>query len=199
MHREGDQIFMCSKHSIENIQTVQEAKHLLESINVNASIISVIIEREHTGDIDVLVQTRWKPEKDPQYSGTLEIPAGGIHAYENVYDAVKREVLEETGLRVKSFYPDIQTKTYAPKDDDCFAFMPFCCQQQLRGGVPRLGFVFICSVEDKEPIPQRDEVKDIRWIKKFQLKKIFEATPERIFTLQLPVLDYYFNYHSHKA
>lgn len=190
---------MYSKRSIENIQTVQEAKHLLESIDVNASIISVIIEREHTGDREVLVQTRWKPEKDPQYSGTLEIPAGGIHAYENVYDAVKREVLEETGLRVKSFYPDIQTKTYAPKDDDCFAFMPFCCQQQLRGGVPRLGFVFICSVEDTEPIPQRDEVKDIRWIKKFQLKKIFETTPERIFTLQLPVLDYYFNYNSREA
>jgi len=37
---------------------------------------------------------------------------------------------EETGLRVTSFYPDIRTKTYAPKDDDCFAFVPFCCQQQ---------------------------------------------------------------------
>jgi len=78
MHSEGVQIFMCSKHSIDNIQTVQEAKHLLESINVNASIISVIIEREHTGDLDVLVQTRWKPEKDPQYSGTLEIPQEGF-------------------------------------------------------------------------------------------------------------------------
>ena len=54
-----------------------------------------------------------------------------MHVYENVYDAVKREVLEETGLRVTSFYPDIRTKIYAPKDDDCFAFVPFCCQQQL--------------------------------------------------------------------
>ena len=64
-----------------------------------------------------------------------------MHVYENVYDAVKREVLEETGLRVTSFYPDIRTKTYAPKDDDCFAFVPFC-QQQLKGGLPRVGFVF---------------------------------------------------------
>ena len=37
-----------------------------------------------------------------------------------------------------SFYPDIRTKTYAPKDDDCFAFVPFCCQQQLKGGLPRV-------------------------------------------------------------
>jgi 8-oxo-dGTP diphosphatase len=177
MHPGEVQISMYSKRKVEDLRTVQEAKQLLESLDVNASIVSVIIEREHPDEIEVLVQTRWKPEKDPQYSGTLEIPAGGIHAYENVYDAVKREVLEETGLRVRSFYPDIQTKTYAPKDDDCFAFMPFCCQQQLRGGIPRLGFVFICSVEDKEPLPKRDEVKDIRWIKKSEFKKICETTP----------------------
>jgi 8-oxo-dGTP pyrophosphatase MutT (NUDIX family) len=50
------------------------------------------------GEKEILVQTRWKPDRDPLYSGTLEIPAGGMHVYENVYDAVKREVLEETGL-----------------------------------------------------------------------------------------------------
>ena len=61
-------------------------------------MVSAIIEREHNGEKEILVQTRWKPERDPLYSGTLEIPAGGMHVYENVYDAVKREVLEETGL-----------------------------------------------------------------------------------------------------
>ncbi len=24
--------------------------------------------------------TRWKPERDPLYAGTLKIPAGGIHS-----------------------------------------------------------------------------------------------------------------------
>jgi 8-oxo-dGTP diphosphatase len=163
------------------------------SLDVNVPIVSAIIEREHEGEIEVLIQTRWKPERDPLYSGTLEIPAGGIHRYENVYEAVKREVLEETGLRVTSFYPDIRTKTYAPKDDDCFAFVPFCCQQQLKGGLPRIGFVFICQVEDAEPVPRPEEVRDIRWMKKADLQKIFEDTPERIFTLQLGVLDYYFH------
>jgi len=105
-------------------------ERLRSGLDVNLPIVSAIIEREHNGEKEILVQTRWKPERDPLYSGTLEIPAGGMHVYENVYDAVKREVLEETGLRVTSFYPDIRTKTYAPKDDDCFAFVPFCCQQQ---------------------------------------------------------------------
>lgn len=141
--------------------------------------------------MEILVQTRWKPDRDPLYSGTLEIPAGGMHVYENVYDAVKREVLEETGLRVTSFYPDVRTKTYAPKDDDCFAFIPFCCQQQLKGGLPRVGFVFLCQVEDAEPVPQHDEVRGIRWIKVVELRKIFEDTPEKIFTLHLGVMEYY--------
>jgi 8-oxo-dGTP diphosphatase len=161
-------------------------------MDLNATIVSAIIERERGGETEVLVQTRWKPTKDPEYSGTLEIPAGGIHAYENVYEAVKREVLEETGLRVKGFYPDVRTEAYAPRGDDCFAFLPFCCQQQLRGGIPRIGIVFVCQVEDEEPVPGQAEIREIAWMKRSELRQILEATPERIFTLQLPVLDYYF-------
>ncbi|TSA24923.1 NUDIX domain-containing protein [bacterium] len=59
-----------------------------------------MIERENNVDTEILVQTRCKPEIDPEYSGALEIPAGWIDRYENVYDAVKREVFEETGLNV---------------------------------------------------------------------------------------------------
>ena len=79
-------------------------------------------------------------------------------------------------------------------DDDCFAFVPFCCQQQLQGGLPRVGFVFLCQVENAEPTPHHDEVRDIRWMKTSELRQIIEETPERIFTLQLGVLDYYLNY-----
>ncbi len=107
---------------------------------------------------------RWKPERDPHYSGTLEIPAGGTNRYENVYDTLKREVFEETGLRVTGIKSDTRTKTYSPRDDEAFAFVPFCC-----------------------------EVKDVRWMKRSELQRIFEERPERIFTLQLGVLEYYFS------
>lgn len=157
-------------------------------------VISAIIEREQNGEIEVLVQTRWKPERDPEYSGTLELPAGCIERYEDVYDAVKREVYEETGLKILKIYPNIKTRTHSPKNDGSFAFHPFCCQQQIKGGRPWIGFVFICQVENKEPTARQEECKDIRWMKKSELKEIFEKTPEKIFTLQLGVLDYYFKY-----
>ena len=60
-------------------------------MNINGTVVSVIVEREHNGEVEGLVQTRWKPERDPVYSGTLEIPAGGIGSYENVYKAARRE------------------------------------------------------------------------------------------------------------
>ena len=88
-------------------------ERIRSGFDVNLPIVSALVEREHNGEKEILVQTRWKPARDPLYSGTLEIPAGGMHVYENVYDAVKREVLEETGLQVTRLYPDIHTKTYA--------------------------------------------------------------------------------------
>jgi hypothetical protein len=45
----------------------------MDNVHVNAAVVSAIIERERDGEIEVLVQTRWKPSKDPEYSGTLEI------------------------------------------------------------------------------------------------------------------------------
>lgn len=98
-------------------------------------VVSAIVEREHKGQVEILIQTRWKPKKDPKYSGTIEIPAGRIKRYEKVYDALQREVYEETGLKVLSVYPEIKTKIHSPQNDGSFAFQPFCCQQQIKGTI----------------------------------------------------------------
>lgn len=161
-------------------------------LNFPVPIVSAIIERQRNGEVEVLVQTRWKPGVDPKYSGTLEIPAGAIGPYENVYDALKREVFEETGLSVIGFRPDVQTRLHAQRGDAAFAFVPFCCQQETQGK-PRIGFVFVCVVEEAAPEPAQAEVRDIRWIKRSQLRRILKETPERIFTFQLGALDFYLN------
>ena len=84
-----------------------------DGIRFPVPIVSAIIERKREGEVEVLVQTRWKPGKDSKYSGTLEIPAGTIELHENVYDALRREVYEETGLRVIGFRPDVQTRMHS--------------------------------------------------------------------------------------
>jgi 8-oxo-dGTP pyrophosphatase MutT (NUDIX family) len=151
--------------------------------------VSAIIERRQGTRTQVLVQVRWKPAKDPVYSGTFEIPAGGINLYENVYDALKREVFEETGLQVTGFRPDIKTRIHSQNGDDVFAFVPFCCQQQVTGHA-RVGFVFVCTVEGTAT-PAPDEVGEITWLDTAELRRLVEKEPERIFTFQLPVLAFY--------
>jgi 8-oxo-dGTP pyrophosphatase MutT (NUDIX family) len=156
--------------------------------------VGAIIEREHNGNTELLLQTRWKPEKDPVYSGTLEFPAGALdEVFENVYDTLAREIHEEVGLTLKCIKNDSQTKVYSPKGDDAsFGFKPFCNVQQLKNGLPWVGFIFLCEVEDGEIVIQESEARDTKWFAKEEVKKLFENEPERLFTLELPAWEYYF-------
>ena len=109
----------------------------------------------------------------------------------NRYDALKREVFEETGLRVLRIKPDRQTAVVSRGDDGAFAFVPFCAQQQTSGGLSRIGLVFVCEVEDTVPVANPDETKDIVWMSRPALKQLIDRNPEKIFTFQLAALRFY--------
>lgn len=152
--------------------------------------VSAIIERENNGKTEVLIQTRWKPGRE--YHNTIEIPAGVLDkGFENVLDAVKREVKEETGLEVSEIINLDETKVHSPNNDASFAFRPFACTQQLKGGLPWVGFTFLCKVKDGETKYQEDETRDIRWVEKSELKRMIEDSPEKFFTLHLGSLEMY--------
>lgn len=164
------------------------------SMSLAIPYVAAIIERFHNGRLEVLMQTRWKPEKDPVYSGTLEFPAGTLdRQYESVYDALSREIFEETGLKLKRIKQDSRTNTISTdKDDAVFGFRPFCCTQQLKNGKPWVGFVFLCEVENEPSKPHSDESKDVQWMDVLEVKSIFQQSPEKLFTLELPAWEYYF-------
>ncbi|MBI5346687.1 MAG: NUDIX hydrolase [Chlamydiae bacterium] len=156
--------------------------------------VGAIIERENNGTTEVLIQTRWKPDNDPIYSGTLEFPAGTLDKpYENIFDALAREINEECGLKLKRIKQDSKTQIiHSNKDDAVFGFRPFCCTQQLKNGKPWIGFVFICEVENEPPKTHSNESKDVKWVPINEIKAIFKESPEKLFTLQLPAWKYYF-------
>jgi len=151
-----------------------------------------IVRKNIKGVPHILMQTRWKPKEDPVYSGTLELPSGHIYSYEDVHTALKREVFEETGLRIKVIEPNARTKNFTLRDDNAFGFKPFCATQQLKNGLPWIGFVFLCEVEDGEFVSQESETKDQKWIPENEIKEMIKDTPEKIFTFHLPPLEFYF-------
>jgi 8-oxo-dGTP pyrophosphatase MutT (NUDIX family) len=113
--------------------------------------------------------------------------------YENVYDTLAREIKEETGLALKKVIGDNRTEVFSPQEvDESFGFRPFCCVQQLKEGRPWVGFIFRCEVEDGEPRDAEGENQDVHWEDYDAVKKMFENTPEKLFTLELPAWDYYF-------
>lgn len=157
------------------------------------AVVSAIIEKVENGERRIFMQTRWKPQASPTYLGVLEIPAGGIDGYENVYGAVTREVKEETGLDIVRFVDDMQTPVMHTRPGDAsIAFRPFICQQVLEtnGGLPWVGFVFRCEVTGTV-IMQTSEAKDPRWVTIPELQEILTTTPENVFSLQLATLQHY--------
>ncbi len=159
-------------------------------------VISAILEKEKNGKRMIFMQTRWKPKISPMYSGLLEIPAGGIDGYENVYDALHREVKEETGLDIVRIIDDyhseiIQTRAH----DSSHVFRPFICQQVLEtnGGLPWIGFVFRCEVGGEITI-QKEEARDPRWVSLEDLENTLIKTPKKIFSLQYSTLLYYISF-----
>ncbi|MBD3280473.1 NUDIX domain-containing protein [Candidatus Dojkabacteria bacterium] len=154
-----------------------------------------IIERYRDGKLQVLIQTRNKPKRDPKYSGTFEFPAGVLNnGFENVFDTLGREIREETGLTLKNIKNLNKSKVYSPQgDDEAIGFQPFYCTQQLKNGLPWIGFVFICEVEEGvEPVAQKSEVRDVKWMDFDEVKDLFYADQGKFFTLEVPAWDKYF-------
>lgn len=156
-------------------------------------VVSALLLKKKDNELRVFIQTRWKPKVSPAYSGMLEIPAGAIDSYENVYDALKREIKEETNLDVIRIINDYHGDVLKPnKHDKAFVFKPFICQQVLQtdNGLPWIGFVFLCEVKGDVRINTK-EAKDPKWLSIQELKRKIEKFPETIFPLQLPVLKYF--------
>ncbi len=145
----------------------------------------------------LLLQKRWKPLVSPTYSGLLEIPAGGVNTFEQVFAAVKREVLEETGLRVTHIANAELVISEENNQEHHIAFQPYICQQTLKtqDGLPWIGFVFLCQAEG-EPLKKSSEAVEIAWTKLEDIQEKITHHSDQFFPLQIPVLKYYLSQHS---
>ena len=131
-----------------------------------------------------------KRQKIISEDGLIEIPASKIREFENVFDALRREVREETGLKITNIigenYQIIETKSYST-----ISVSPFCVTQNLSGGYSSILFTFICHGEGKL-YDKSNESSDIKWIPVSELKSLLDNNPEKFFPMCINSLKKYF-------
>jgi 8-oxo-dGTP pyrophosphatase MutT (NUDIX family) len=151
---------------------------------VGGLIVKDIDHIEH-----ILLQKRCKPNA-PDEDGLLEIPAGKIRAFENIFDTLRREIKEETGLEVTEIHGENELSVYEGNSYKVINFMPFSCSQNIEGTYPIMVFVFICRVTG-DLLPFSSESKDYRWTPISEIENLLKQSPQSLYPMHLDTLRKY--------
>ena len=119
-----------------------------------------LLVREYKDEIQLLIQLR-KREGEPE---VYELPGGRINEYEKIVDGLKREVMEETGLKVVAIHNEkdaiITEGNGAESSFSVECIKPFAAYQTIKGPVDSFGIYFLCEVEG-ELLAIGDDTADI--------------------------------------
>lgn len=154
--------------------------------------VAGIIEEKIDGAEYILVQERWKEGKDSE-NGLLEIPGGKVKEYENVFDCLRREVMEETGLKVTFIEGERKSTLFEGYNYEVLNYTPFSCSQNTQGSYPIMVEVFICKATG-DILNETNESKNIRWISLIELYKIIESNSNRFFPMHFAILKKYLKF-----
>ena len=152
--------------------------------------VAAIIEKIVNNEKYILIQTRQK-EDGAETNGMLEVPAGKIREYENIFEALKTEVKEETGLTITKILGEDRQISNLIGDNEVISYTPYCVTQNLSGAYSIILNTFLCGEAEGELLTETNESQNIHWIKIEELKKILKNNPEKIFLLHINALQKY--------
>ena len=151
--------------------------------------VAAIIEKIVNNEKYILIQTRQK-EDGAETNGMLELPAGKIREYENIFEALRREVKEETGLSITKILGEDNQISNFIKGNEVISYTPYCITQNLSGAYSIILNTFSCEAKG-ELLTETNESQNIHWIKIKELKKILKNNPEKIFLFHINALQKY--------
>ena len=138
----------------------------------------------------ILLQDRSKKGAETE-EGLIEIPAGKIREYENIFDCLRREIFEETGYIVEEIIGESESKLIKVNGYEVLSYEPFNSSQNLTGSYPIMVQTFICHVkEDNEQHLESDESKNIRWVAKPEVQKMIQNI-QRFYPMHIDTLQKY--------
>lgn len=147
-----------------------------------------IIQSNINGEDVILIQKR---SKNPlEGTGVFEIPAGKIREFENIFDCLRREIKEETGLDVVEILGEKEAEIIRKPDYTVVNYQPFCCSQNTCGKYPIMVHTFICRATGKL-VTKTNETEEIGWITLDELKKRFEDGDDWLYPMHITTLKKY--------
>ncbi|MFZ5966974.1 MAG: NUDIX hydrolase [Bacillota bacterium] len=148
-----------------------------------------IIERVTEGIKYILVQERYK-EDAPLEEGLIEIPAGKIREFENIYDCLRREIKEETGLDVVEIEGEKDSMIIESNGYKVLSYTPFASSQNIEGTYPIMVQAFICRVEG-DLLSSSNEAKFLRWISLRELENLLKENWDQFYPMHVNTLKKY--------
>jgi 8-oxo-dGTP pyrophosphatase MutT (NUDIX family) len=151
--------------------------------------VCAIIEKEENAIKYVLMQTRQKASGGIT-NGKIEFAGGKIREYENIFDTLRREVLEETGLVITEIEGEKDTVIDEIDGFKILSFNPFYVTQNTSGNNSFLLNTFICRATG-EFLKKTDESEDIRWVSVEELRNIYISDRTAIFQMHVNIVKKY--------
>ncbi|TSA83167.1 NUDIX domain-containing protein [Deinococcus detaillensis] len=155
--------------------------------------VGAIIHREIDGQSQILIQERQKKSGGIE-NGMLEVPAGKVREYENIFDALRREVREETGLSLLNIQGENEQTVRTVNGYKVMSFTSFCTTQNLSGGYSIILQTFLCQAEG-EMLRSSSEAQDIRWVSTEECKAQLQNSPADFYPLHINALMKYLDAH----
>lgn len=136
---------------------------------IHVNVRGLIIRKEED-EKQLLIQLRKRKGEAQVY----ELPGGRINEYESITEGLKREILEETGLKVTAIRGEQEKIATNGKSFSMECIKPFSAYQTLEGPVDSFGIHFICEAEG-ELLTTGDDTADIHWVNKEELQILIDA------------------------
>lgn len=153
-------------------------------------VISMLVVRGSGQGTEILLQRRTKDaDDDTPYAGFLELPQGKVQSGESIQDAARRELLEETGLRLDcTTFGEERPAVVSETTSQLLVCRPLLVVADKIQN--HIGIAIVVTAEGN--VTPTAEASGHEWVLVSAMRNVLQS--ERIFPLNRPMIEEYLDH-----